>query len=668
MKVFHGSYPFSPLIAGLVLMAGWFTFSCHGTYNQSVANTMVTDSLLAPTGNAYLDSLLHIAATAEQDTNLVELYYEIGWVYADSNHEKAKEYFLKMKSLSEKLKWRQGHYLFARGFTEILNREGFIDSSIVIHQQALAWATEEADELQIALISGNLGNCYNYKNWYETALKYYNNTLSVFEKQGDSLRLAHLYHLMAMVYFDMNIQDENLVYSEKALDILKGNPDVLLRAHALINYSLGLLASGQLQKAEEVLLEAQRIYTLHRNNYFLMKVYDNLASLSLRRFDWDRAEMYLEKAFELATEFGDVEGCCISNRGFGIVALFRKNFDKSEEYTKIALQAAHEYGLQVQEMRCYRQLLDISTARHDFISSRNYAAKSDSIANRLMSESALRAQKEMEVKYETEKKETQIASLKEERRLMIWLSMAGGGLLLLAWVAVFLLWQWTIQKRRFAESHIKQLEQEKQLVATQAVFDGEVQERSRLARDLHDGLGGKLTNMKLNLQVLQKETGLEDSREIQLRAVLDLLDESVKEMRRVSHNLMPDALSRSGLKTAVDDFCRSMSPIIVFRYYGDESHLDMKLEAMIYRSIYELVNNALKHAAAAQIMVQIVRETDRLSFTVQDNGCGFDPDAQTEGIGLRGIRSRVASFGGEIQIDSKVGEGTEINVELRIEN
>jgi len=147
---------------------------------------------------------------------------------------------------------------------------------------------------------------------------------------------------------------------------------------------------------------------------------------------------------------------------------------------------------------------------------------------------------------------------------------------------------------------------------------------------------------------------------------LGLLDDSVQEMRRVAHHLMPDSLSRFGLKPALSDFCGNY-PIINFNYYGDESRLDPNLEVMIYRSIHELVNNALKYSGATQIMVQIMQEPNRIAFTIQDDGCGFDPSAETKGIGLQNIRNRITSFGGSIQIDSKTGEGTEVNGELKIE-
>jgi signal transduction histidine kinase len=79
------------------------------------------------------------------------------------------------------------------------------------------------------------------------------------------------------------------------------------------------------------------------------------------------------------------------------------------------------------------------------------------------------------------------------------------------------------------------------------------------------------------------------------------------------------------------------------------------------------VNNALKYSGASQIMVQVMQETGRIAFTVQTDGCGFDPSAASRGMGLTNIRTRVASFGGNMQIDSKAGEGTEVNVELKID-
>jgi signal transduction histidine kinase len=226
-----------------------------------------------------------------------------------------------------------------------------------------------------------------------------------------------------------------------------------------------------------------------------------------------------------------------------------------------------------------------------------------------------------------------------------------------------------VQKKRLAEQQVKQLKQEKQLIATQAVLDGEVQERIRLARDLHDSLGSILAVAKYNLiRIKQISTFEKDDMEC-YNKTLTLLDDSMDEMRRVAHHLMPQALSRFGLKPSISDFCDA-HPAVQFAWYGEESRLDVKLEEVIYRIIHELISNALKHSCASHIFVQVVQEPNRIAFTVQDDGRGFDPKTVTTGMGLSNIRTRVASFGGTINIDSKAGEGTEINIEfpLKVED
>jgi signal transduction histidine kinase len=92
------------------------------------------------------------------------------------------------------------------------------------------------------------------------------------------------------------------------------------------------------------------------------------------------------------------------------------------------------------------------------------------------------------------------------------------------------------------------------------------------------------------------------------------------------------------------------------------------LEILLYRSAHELIYNVMKHAQATQINVQLVQEPERISLTVQDDGCGFDPSQVSGGMGLNNIRQRVAAFNGEFNIHSEPGKGAEINVELRIFN
>src|SRR5690606_15429589 len=130
--------------------------------------------------------------------------------------------------------------------------------------------------------------------------------------------------------------------------------------------------------------------------------------------------------------------------------------------------------------------------------------------------------------------------------------------------------------------------------------------------------------------------------------------------------LFRSSLLRYGLKASLTDFCADI-PIADFHYFGDETRLPEKMDIMIYRCIHELVNNALKHAQASHINVQLVQDKDRISFTVQDDGIGFDQKQVSEGMGLQNVRQRVDAFQGKMNIYSS-GQGTEVHVELELSN
>jgi signal transduction histidine kinase len=128
---------------------------------------------------------------------------------------------------------------------------------------------------------------------------------------------------------------------------------------------------------------------------------------------------------------------------------------------------------------------------------------------------------------------------------------------------------------------------------------------------------------------------------------------------------MPETLTAYGLRQALEIFCQSL-PAIQFHYYGADTRFDGKLETLLYRSAHELIHNAVKHARATHINVQLVQESARIALTVHDDGCGFDPSQTTDGTGLRNIRHRVAAFNGEFNTVSAPGAGMEISMEFQL--
>lgn len=151
---------------------------------------------------------------------------------------------------------------------------------------------------------------------------------------------------------------------------------------------------------------------------------------------------------------------------------------------------------------------------------------------------------------------------------------------------------------------------------------------------------------------------------------LGLLDTSIKELRHVANNLLPETIYRYGLKQTMSDFCEGVEGAglkVNFAFYGVEKRYDEKLEIASYRIVQELVNNAMKHSDATEIAVQLVSEEARLSITVHDNGKGMDLKTQnlSKGKGLTNIHSQVVSFGGHFDLSSEHGKGTEAIIEFK---
>jgi signal transduction histidine kinase len=282
---------------------------------------------------------------------------------------------------------------------------------------------------------------------------------------------------------------------------------------------------------------------------------------------------------------------------------------------------------------------------------------------------------EMQTKYETENKEIQISALKKEKQLMTGLGIAGGAILLLALASILFLWRSTVHKRTLAETRIKQFEQEKQLAATEAVLKGEEQERTRLAKDLHDGLGGMLSGIKYSLNNMKENLIMTPDNAQAFERSMNMLDSSIGEMRRVAHNMMPEILVKYGLDTALKEFCREIdqSAAIHVSYQSigmSDAVIEQTASIAVYRIMQELINNAMKHAAAKNVLVQVhfAEQEKLLAITVEDDGKGFDTALlqQSSGIGWSAIKNRVEFLKGKTDIKSMQDKGTSVLIEIPV--
>ncbi|SFE37689.1 Signal transduction histidine kinase [Pedobacter antarcticus] len=294
---------------------------------------------------------------------------------------------------------------------------------------------------------------------------------------------------------------------------------------------------------------------------------------------------------------------------------------------------------------------------------------------------------ELERKYQTTEKEKELLKIKsqhQEQSLALQknrsIAIIFASLCTLLFVLGFTWYRTQKSKKRLLEQkelllqeELKNHRQKSTIHQYNAMLQGEEKERSRLARDLHDGLGGMLASVKMKLSAVTDNMGLQrvDAVAIgDLQSIISQLDQSVNELRRVSHNLMPDSLLYRGLEDAIRDLCKSMTQSCMsidfqsFRLRGDYSHLFLM---SVYRIVQELLTNALKHSEADQVWVQCSEENDILHLSVEDNGKGFKQSTENVnniGMGLSNIRNRIALLNGHFEIDTYPGKGSSFHVQI----
>ena len=287
----------------------------------------------------------------------------------------------------------------------------------------------------------------------------------------------------------------------------------------------------------------------------------------------------------------------------------------------------------------------------------------------LFSSNSAKEISELNVKFQTSEKEKKIAEQnllianKNIRLRNLLFTLIAAGLLISLLVALY------FQRRKTFQQSLITLKKEQDISLLKALMTGEEKERSRLARELHDGLGGILAAAQM--QVSNVETNGQEEELIKKQKATELVRQAATESRRIAHNLLPETLLRYGLDEALKEYSKSIteSKLIQLDYesVGMQENLDQSAGLSIYRIIQELVNNIIKHSGATEALVQLQREGEKLSITVEDNGKGFSPQQNGKtGIGLSNIRSRVSYLNGSLDIRSEEQKGTSVYIEIQL--
>ncbi len=554
-----------------------------------------------------------------------------------------------------------------------------------------------------------------YANWRATDLqaKYASLSLDLANKRNNPsllfdahMRMGHLYETrMAQAAGNQPFVDSATYYYRKAITIFEHNPSKMGAsptnlAHAAINLAnLYLSMDNPLhrEEAEKYALMAIDIARQYDHSQFIASGYGILSTLARYRGDTENAKNYLLGALAAASAEKTMNMETLPH-------IFRNLAELSEEQADPA-GALHYYKQYVTAVHDVfdSEKLELATR----LEAQYEKEKQEQLLTHLRLESEKKAQqiKLMDALSAEQRQALEVMKLNEEnqhqqlafarlqnqqkgqelesaQREVVLKSRINRIYIVLFAVALFvvvlLLYAYRQRSKTLAQQtdlhrlEMGQVQQQNEISNLTAMLDGQEQERSRLARDLHDGLGGLLSGTKIELSGVFPR--LADPVAMQkVTRSLNQLDAAVNELRRVAHNLMPELLLKYGLAEAIREYCNRMSHSgleVAAEIVNYTDSLDTNRQVVVYRIIQELVNNAVKHAQATYILVQLAQTDNMLYLTVEDDGKGFDTAALDgrKSAGIHNVQSRLDYLKGHLNLISEPGMGTTVEIDFPAAN
>lgn len=540
--------------------------------------------------------------------------------------------------------------------------------------RAVELAEARKDSLQLSRAYSFFGVLHKNKGAFATALEYHFKSETINQKMNLRRGLASNYNDIGIIYKTMGEFENALEYYRKSNAICTEMG--LTRGIIMTLNNMGTIYEA-LGKYDEAIVYYNRAY----DKAVTEEVYggqantlNNLGEIYANQGDTPKALDAFKRALEIDKITGDNFGHIYSLANIASCFIGLKQFDSAKYYYDNAMELAESLGSTQQIISLYGGLTRYYTEQGDYKSAfeqlQLFKTFQDSVYNETRSLQLAEAEK----RFEADKKDREIVLLKQEqliKNLEIEQHRAERTALLIGIVLAAFILMYLYNRHRQKQKAILNrqllLQKERHM---KAIVDTQEQERKRIAKDLHDGVGQSLSGIKLKMDsFVRYEDTLPKTESDKLKELVSHIDEACAEVRSISHQMMPKVLQDDGLVPAISDMLDKSfrnSPIkCEFEHHGLTGRLSENIEVGIYRICQELINNIIKHAGASKVNVQLFKNASMLILLVEDNGKGFAYNKKkNEGIGLMNINSRVETINGEFNLQPSPSSGTLATIKI----
>ena len=583
------------------------------------------------------------------------------------------------------------------------------DQAEMLVQIALQEAESAGASTEIAMAYNFLGMIYRDKNKPDEALDYLFKSYKLRTRLGLEARAANVLNNIASVYRQKGAFVQAQEYAMQALAVHEKHNDIEGQQADFLELANIYEREGSPEKSNEWLYKrwindadtarnAKTAYSL-ANNYLRIHLdsalHYALYALSFYEKDDDRDNTLKTKGLlaDIYLQRGELEN---AKRIFSSLIPDLEKLTAPEPLLAFSVNNNYAYFLLQQKQPdsaltiLYKARNALGSNEQQYIAEREKLALNltDAFFQRNQLDSAFHFQKEARRYNEMLYDESKAKSMETERyRSNLQTSMLESAILhrqrsiliglaalsLVILLFVFIAWQRyrknmiiKQQQEALRMSEVEKLIRDEEIRIRTQMIDRQDEERKRLASELHEGVGGALMTLLLNLKQVRKSN--ESAEQLALNQSIKTVDQTYTEIRAISHEMRSGELAKTDIRAALESLCARVSEAglkaQVYFHGLDTTHLEYHLGKHLYRIAQELVTNTLKHSGASEVAIQLNRFGQELRFVYEDNGKGFRIDKDSKGIGLINIEDRVHAIGGTLSFDSREGGGFTCFIEI----
>jgi two-component system, NarL family, sensor kinase len=550
--------------------------------------------------------------------------------------------------------------------------EGNLEKAFYFYREALTLFEQDTDSIGLAKTYNNLGLLYRDKGQKVESLSAFYKAVAINVALKNYGSLALNYQNLANHFFNEGQYDKALEYYRACFRIFQQMNNV--KQFGRISTSIGNLYSAdsnEFYRPDSALyyyqlasITAEKI--ADEENFSLL--YNNLAILYKKLDDLNQSLYYHRQSLKSKKKLNDARGQMNTLYNIGNLYLQQKAYDSSLFYYEQAKLLAEKRNDKRLYLDIINNMIKAEVALGNAAKIEPLFEQYNQLRDSLFNEESMQQLRTMETLFETdrigkslEQQKLITEKTRKQNRLLMGLSLIVS---LMVVISAVLFYQRQKYLKRLRKEELAALRAEQDLRELNAVMHAQDQERHRIASDLHDRLGAKLSLLKHKLP-----SGVDASLSNEL--LLDL-EQAIIETRAISHNLAANVLVSFGLPNGVEDILKDVQKASSIKtellQLGDTYRMPLQVERNIYYIILELVNNTLKYAEASAITIQLFFTKEEFSFTYDDDGKGVDLESlQQKGMGLRNIHARASSIHASLHLGSRPGKGFHARLDLNLD-